>query len=76
MQVNDLADSFKRSLAEMENLRQRTARQIENAQKFAVEVRRHRQLAGRLCCTRRHLLRPQPLAAPAAACCRCRWLRL
>jgi hypothetical protein len=37
-QVNDLADSFKRSLAEMENVRQRTARQIENAQKFAVEV--------------------------------------
>ncbi|KAI8477514.1 MAG: mitochondrial grpE-type co-chaperone of the HSP70 system [Monoraphidium minutum] len=35
--VNDLADSFKRSLAEMENLRQRTSRQIENAQKFAVE---------------------------------------
>lgn len=38
VQVNDLADSFKRSLAEMENLRQRTTRQIENAQKFAVEV--------------------------------------
>jgi hypothetical protein len=38
-QVNDLADSFKRSLAEMENLRQRTSRQVENAQKFAVEVR-------------------------------------
>jgi len=36
--VNDLADSFKRSLAEMENVRQRTARQVENAQKFAVEV--------------------------------------
>ncbi|GBF88541.1 grpE mitochondrial-like [Raphidocelis subcapitata] len=35
--VNDLADSFKRSLAEMENLRQRTSRQVENAQKFAVE---------------------------------------
>jgi molecular chaperone GrpE (heat shock protein) len=37
--VADLADSFKRGLADMENLRQRTARQVENAQKFAVEVR-------------------------------------
>lgn len=35
--VNELADSFKRSLAEMENLRQRTQRQVENAHKFAVE---------------------------------------
>ncbi len=38
--VNELADSFKRSLAEMENLRQRTSRQVENAHKFAVEVGR------------------------------------
>lgn len=45
-QVTELADSFKRSLAEMENLRQRTTRQVENAHKFAVEVRRARLLAG------------------------------
>lgn len=37
-QVNDLTESFKRSLAEMENLRQRTSRQIDNAQKFAIQV--------------------------------------
>eukprot|EP00877_Chromochloris_zofingiensis_P001167 jgi/Chrzof1/11050/Cz05g21220.t1 len=36
-QVNDLTESFKRSLAEMENLRQRTSRQIDNAQKFAIQ---------------------------------------
>ena len=35
--VNDLADSFKRSLAEMENLRQRTAREVDTARRFAAE---------------------------------------
>jgi len=36
--VQELTDSFKRSLAEMENLRQRTARQVEQANKFAAQV--------------------------------------
>lgn len=35
--VGELADSFKRSLAEMENLRQRTAREVDTVRKHAAE---------------------------------------
>ena len=37
-QAEDLADKLKRTLADMENLRQRSARQAENTQKFAIQV--------------------------------------
>ncbi|KAF5841589.1 GrpE-domain-containing protein [Dunaliella salina] len=36
-QVSQLTDSLKRSLAEMENLRMRTTREVENAKKFAIQ---------------------------------------
>lgn len=39
VQVEELTDAVKRGLAEMENLRARTSRQIEQTQKFAVQVR-------------------------------------
>lgn len=37
-QVAALTDSLKRSLAEMENVRARTAREMDGAKKFAVQV--------------------------------------
>ena len=37
-QAEDLADKLKRTLADMENLRHRSARQAENTQKFAIQV--------------------------------------
>lgn len=39
-QVESLTDSWKRSLAEMENVRVRTTREVENSKKFAIQVRR------------------------------------
>lgn len=38
MQVQQLTDSLKRALAEMENVRARTTREVENTKKFAVQV--------------------------------------
>ena len=38
-QVEELTDGFKRSLAEMENVRDRTRREIDTAKKFAIQVR-------------------------------------
>lgn len=37
-QVEGLTDAVKRSLAEMENVRQRTAREVSNAKKYGVQV--------------------------------------
>jgi hypothetical protein len=38
LQLNDLTDAYKRNLAEMENLRERTRREIDTAKKFAIQV--------------------------------------
>lgn len=38
-QIKDLQDKVLRTLAEMENLRERTAREAENTRKFAIQVR-------------------------------------
>jgi hypothetical protein len=38
-QIKDLQDKVLRTLAEMENLRERTAREAENMRKFAIQVR-------------------------------------
>jgi len=35
--VEELTDGFKRSLAEMENVRDRTRREIDTAKKFAIQ---------------------------------------
>lgn len=37
-QVETLTDSLKRTLAEMENLRARTAREVDVSKKFAIQV--------------------------------------
>ncbi|KAI9208497.1 grpE protein-like protein 1 [Polychytrium aggregatum] len=36
-QIKDLHDSYRRSLAEQENIRQRTRKEIENASQFAIQ---------------------------------------
>lgn len=36
--LDKLTDGFKRSLAEMENLRQRHSREMDNTRKFAIQV--------------------------------------
>lgn len=38
LQVEKLTDALKRSLADMENLRVRTAKEVDNAKKFALQV--------------------------------------
>ena len=38
-QVDQLTDRLKRSLAEMENVRTRSTREVENAKKFGSQVR-------------------------------------
>ena len=38
MQVDQLTDRLKRSLAEMENVRTRSTREVENAKKFGSQV--------------------------------------
>lgn len=43
-QLEELTDRLKRLYADMENLRERTARQTENAQKFAIQVRAARRI--------------------------------
>lgn len=37
--METLTDSLKRTLAEMENLRARTAREVDVSKKFAIQVR-------------------------------------
>jgi hypothetical protein len=39
LQVETLTDSLKRTLAEMENLRARTAREVDVSKKFAIQAR-------------------------------------
>jgi molecular chaperone GrpE (heat shock protein) len=39
VQLYDLQDKVKRTMADMENLRERTARQAESSRQFAVQVR-------------------------------------
>jgi hypothetical protein len=51
LQVSHLTDTLKRNLAEMENLRMRTSREVENAKKFAIQVREPAHLfLGLVCC--------------------------
>jgi hypothetical protein len=50
-QVNQTTDRMKRALAEMENVRTRTAREMDSAKKFAVQVGRARQGKGRAGCS-------------------------
>lgn len=38
-QVEGLTDQLRRTLADMENLRARTAREVEGSKKFAIQVR-------------------------------------